>query len=27
MFGDMVVVRGNRAERLVDIPLRLPEVG
>lgn len=27
MFGDMVVVRGNRAERLVDIPLYLPEVG
>ena len=27
MFGDMVVVRENCAERLVDIPLFLPEVG
>lgn len=27
MFGDMVVVRGNRAERLVDVPLELPEIG
>ena len=27
MFGDMMVVRGNRAEQLVDVPLYLPEVG
>jgi Xaa-Pro aminopeptidase len=27
MFGDMVVVRGNRAEQLVNVPLELPEVG
>lgn len=26
MFGDMVVVRGNRAEQLVDVPLHLPEI-
>ncbi len=26
-FGDMLVVRGNRAEPLVNIPLELPEIG